>query len=74
LRRLPLCLDNNNDSGADGNTAQNWTVNANGTITIDGGGLDITGAKYFNGTLVELWTCNGGADVPPMRPGDDYRA
>jgi hypothetical protein len=28
----------------DGNTrAQNWTLNTNGTITIDGGCLDITG-------------------------------
>ena len=67
------CMDNNNGSGANGNKvqiwacdgyapAQNWTVNANGTITIDGGCLDITGANYNNGTLVELWTCNGGAN------------
>ena len=67
------CMDNNNGSGANGNKvqiwdcdgyapAQNWTVNANGTITIDGGCLDITGANYSNGTLVELWTCNGGAN------------
>jgi non-reducing end alpha-L-arabinofuranosidase len=68
-----VCMDNNNGSGANGNKvqvwacdgyapAQNWTVNANGTITIDGGCLDITGANYSNGTLVELWTCNGGAN------------
>ena len=67
------CMDNNNGSGANGNKvqiwtcdgyapAQNWTVNANGTITIAGGCLDITGANYNNGTLVELWTCNGGAN------------
>jgi len=67
------CMDNNNGSGANGNKvqiwtcdgyapAQNWTVNANGTITIDGGCLDITGANYTNGTLAELWTCNGGAN------------
>jgi hypothetical protein len=67
------CMDNNNGSGANGNKvqiwvcdgyapAQNWTVNTNGTITIDGGCLDITGANYNNGTLVELWTCNGGAN------------
>jgi hypothetical protein len=67
------CMDNNNGSGANGNKvqiwacdgfapAQNWTVNANGTITIDGGCLDITGANNNNGTLVELWTCNGGAN------------
>src|SRR6516164_6336673 len=43
-----VCLDNNNGSGANGNKvqvwqcdgfapAQNWTVNSNGTLTIDGG-------------------------------------
>jgi hypothetical protein len=67
------CVDNNNGSGANGNKvqiwdcdgyapAQNWTVNSNGTLTIDGGCLDITGANYNNGTLVELWSCNGGAN------------
>jgi hypothetical protein len=67
------CVDNNNASGTngtkvqiwdcDGNTAaQNWTVNGNGTLTIDGGCMDITGANYANGTLVELWTCDGGAN------------
>jgi hypothetical protein len=24
--------------------------------------MDITGANYSNGTLIELWTCNGGAN------------
>jgi len=67
------CVDNNNASGSpgnkvqmwacDGNTAaQNWTVNSNGTLTIDGGCMDITGANYSNGTLIEWWTCNGGAN------------
>jgi formylmethanofuran dehydrogenase subunit C len=67
------CVDNNNGSGANGNkvqmwdcdgnaAAQNWTVNSNGTLTIDGGCLDITGANFNNGTLVELWTCNGGSN------------
>jgi hypothetical protein len=67
------CMDDNNGSSANGNKvqiwacdgyapAQNWTVNANGTITIDGGCLDITGANYANGTLAELWACNGGAN------------
>jgi non-reducing end alpha-L-arabinofuranosidase len=67
------CVDDNNGSGAngtkaqmwdcDGNAAaQNWTVNSNGTLTIDGGCMDITGANYSNGTLVELWTCNGGGN------------
>jgi hypothetical protein len=67
------CVDNNNGSGANGNkvqmwdcdgntAAQNWTVNSNGTLTIDGGCMDITGANFSNGTLIELWTCNGGSN------------
>ena len=67
------CVDNNNGSGTGGNkvqiwtcdgnaAAQNWTVNSNGTLTIDGGCMDITGANYSNGTLIEWWTCNGGAN------------
>jgi hypothetical protein len=67
------CVDNNNGASTggnkvqmwdcDGNTAaQNWTVNSNGTLTIDGGCMDITGAKTANGTLIEWWTCNGGAN------------
>jgi hypothetical protein len=67
------CMDNNNGSGANGNKvqiwvcdgfapAQNWTVNSNGTLTIDGGCLDITGANFNNGTKVELWACNGGSN------------
>ena len=67
------CVDNNNASGTNGNkvqiwdcdgntAAQNWTVNSNGTLTIDGGCMDITGANYSNGTLIEWWTCNGGAN------------
>jgi hypothetical protein len=67
------CVDNNNGSGANGNkvqmwdcdgntAAQNWTVNSNGTLTIDGGCMDITGANFSNGTLIDLWTCNGGSN------------
>ena len=56
------------DWDCDGNTsAQNWTVNSNGTLTIAGGCMDITGAKYTNGTLIELWTCNGGANQQCQR-------
>ncbi len=67
------CVDNNNASGTNGNKvqmwdcngnagAQNWTVNSNGTLTIDGGCMDITGANSANGTLIEWWPCNGGAN------------
>ena len=37
-------------------------MNSNGTLTIDGGCMDITGANYSNGTKIEWWTCNGGAN------------
>jgi hypothetical protein len=67
------CVDNNNGSGTAGNkvqmwdcdgnvAAQTWTVNSNGTLTIDGGCMDITGANFTNGTLIEWWTCNGGTN------------
>ena len=67
------CMDNNNAATTPGNkvqmwdcngyaAAQNWTVNSNGTLTIDGGCLDITGANYSDGTLVEWWPCNDGAN------------
>lgn len=67
------CVDNNNAAATPGNkvqmwdcngyaAAQNWTVNSNGTLTIDGGCLDITGANYSDGTLVEWWPCNDGAN------------
>jgi hypothetical protein len=67
------CMDNNNGAATRGNKvqmwdcngnvgAQSWTINSNGTITIDGGCLDITGNNSANGTLIEWWTCNGGAN------------
>jgi hypothetical protein len=67
------CVDNNNASATNGNkvqmwacdgntAAQNWTVNSNGTLTINGGCMDITGAASANGTLIEWWPCNGGAN------------
>jgi hypothetical protein len=67
------CMDDANAAATPGNkvqmfdcngvaAAQSWTINSNGTITIDGGCLDITGNRTANGTLIELWTCNGGAN------------
>jgi hypothetical protein len=69
------CVDNNNAAAVGGNKvqmwdcdgyapAQNWTLNTSGTTTIqiDGGCMDITGANYSNGTLIEWWPCNGGAN------------
>jgi protocatechuate 3,4-dioxygenase beta subunit len=45
-----------------GTAAQNWTIETDGTIRINGSCMDITGAGTANGTLVELWTCNGGGN------------
>jgi hypothetical protein len=67
------CVDDNGGSSANGTkiqmwdcnngtTTQNWTIETDGTIRINGSCLDITGAGTANGTLTELWTCNGGAN------------
>jgi hypothetical protein len=47
-----------------GQTNQQWNVNANGTITGVQSGLclDASGAATANGTKVQLWTCWGGAN------------
>jgi hypothetical protein len=39
--------------------AQDWTINSNGTLTIDGGCMDITGANFSNGTLTFRWAVAG---------------
>jgi chitinase len=64
-----LCLDIRGASSADGTpvqiytcngtTAQQWTVNSNGTLTALGKCLDVSAAGTANGTLVQLYTCNG---------------
>jgi Ricin-type beta-trefoil lectin domain len=46
----------------DNATSQQWTMESNGTIGINGQCLDITGASHANGTLIEEWTCNGAAN------------
>jgi non-reducing end alpha-L-arabinofuranosidase len=69
------CVDDNNGSTANGNKiqmwacdgyapAQNWTLNSNGSISINGTSscLDITGANYNNGTPIQLYSCWGGAN------------
>jgi Ricin-type beta-trefoil lectin domain/Galactocerebrosidase, C-terminal lectin domain len=66
------CVDDNANSSSpgtkvqmwdcNGGASQNWTVQGDGTLRINGGCMDITGAGTANGTLVELWTCNGGAN------------
>lgn len=47
-----------------GQQNQQWTVQADGTITGNQPGLclDATGAGTADGTPLELWTCNGGGN------------
>ena len=64
-----LCLDVRGASSADGTpvqvytcngtSAQQWTVESNGTLQSLGKCLDVAGAGTANGTLVQLYTCNG---------------
>jgi len=66
------CVDDNGNSSSpgtkvqmwdcNGGPVQNWTIQGDGTIRINGGCMDITGASTANGALVELWTCNGGGN------------
>lgn len=42
-----------------GTNAQQWTVNADGTIQALGKCLDVSGAGTANGTKVQIWDCNG---------------
>jgi O-glycosyl hydrolase len=45
----------------DGSAAETWTVR-NGTLVNSGQCMDVTGQGTANGTLVELWDCNGGSN------------
>jgi len=66
-----LCLDDRSASTADfnpiqvytcnGTTAQQWTVESNGSLEVLGMCLDVDAAGTANGTLVDLYTCNGTA-------------
>ena len=67
-----LCLDDANDSTANGNVidintcdggaAQQWTP-SNGAMMNNGKCLDVIGSgSTADGTLVDLWDCNGGAN------------
>ncbi|MFB8179024.1 RICIN domain-containing protein [Streptomyces sp. NPDC055966] len=69
-----LCLDASGQGASPGTKVvtwtcsgqpnQQWTLNANGTVTNTQSGLclDATGAGTANGTPVELWTCCGGSN------------
>ena len=47
-----------------GQTSQQWNLNANGTISGVQAGLclDANGALTANGTKIIIWACNGGAN------------
>ena len=67
------CLDVNGPGTANGTaviiwdcngqTNQQWRLNANGTITAVGANkcLDVSGGTA-NGTKVHIWTCTGGTN------------
>jgi beta-glucosidase len=69
-----LCLDVRSANSANGTpvqvytcngtSAQQWTVESNGTLESLGKCLDVVGGGTANGTLVDLYACNGtGAQV-----------
>jgi glucosylceramidase len=79
-----MCLDVAGGNAADstavdeytcnGTTAQQWTVDPNGTVEAMDKCLDVVGGGTANGTQVDLYTCNGtGAQVwQPRSDGSLY--
>jgi alpha-tubulin suppressor-like RCC1 family protein len=66
------CVDDSNDSAANdtpvvigdcnGSQEQNWTVESDGTIQVNGKCMNIYRAERSNKAPVDLWTCTGGAN------------
>ncbi|ACU72963.1 glycoside hydrolase family 3 domain protein [Catenulispora acidiphila DSM 44928] len=64
-----MCVDVRSANSADGTpvqvytcngtTAQQWTVESNGSLQALGKCLDVNAAGTANGSLVQLYTCNG---------------
>ena len=50
------------DACSPGAAGQRWTAATNGTLTLGGQCLDVTGGSTAAGTPVELWACDGGAN------------
>ena len=77
-----LCLDDRSASTANfnpiqvytcnGTSAQQWTVESNGSLEVLGMCLDVDAAGTTDGTLVDLYTCNGTAaqDWQPQSNGE----
>ena len=49
-------------SDCNGSQEQNWTVEADGTLQVNGKCMDIFRDQKVNKAKVELWTCTGGAN------------
>ncbi|MEV6210301.1 ricin-type beta-trefoil lectin domain protein [Kitasatospora sp. NPDC051914] len=74
------CLDNDYNTLANGNRvqitdcnstpAQQWSLNANGTVTNQGWCLDAYNNVAADGTKVQLFTCNGGANQQWLPTGN----
>jgi hypothetical protein len=57
-------------SDCNGSAEQDWAVEADGTIQLNGKCLDVFRQWKANKTVVELWTCNGGANQQWTAAGD----
>jgi predicted outer membrane repeat protein len=70
--RKTVCVDDSNDSRANDTkivmwacnrtAAQDWAIDADGTIRINGKCMDVYRDEKKNKAPVELWTCTGGAN------------
>jgi hypothetical protein len=70
--RNTKCVEDSNDStvndtkivmeDCNGSPAQNWAIETDGTIRINGKCMDIYRDEKTNKAPVELWTCTGGAN------------
>ncbi len=66
------CIDDLGDStkrdtpvviwDCNGTPEQNWTIETDGTIQINGQCLDVYRYRTANKTPVEIWTCHGGSN------------
>jgi hypothetical protein len=56
-----------------GGSAQQWTLGADGTLTLAGKCLDATDGGTADGTPLEIWDCNGGANQQWQASDDGYR-
>lgn len=66
------CIDDLGDSmkrntpvvmwDCNGTPEQNWTIETDGTIQVNGQCLDVYRYRTANKTPVEIWTCHGGSN------------